>query len=196
MKTTHLNSVLTLLLVVAIGFTSCRPAAHIEKDDTVDFKKYKTYSWIPAQEKSLKERNSNDIIDAKVKAVVAKELKKDGWVESRSNPQVLLDYNIMVEKNVKRENNPVYSRPFTRYFYNPVSRRLTGFYYPSEMMGYDRFEIPYREGTLTIHMIDNRSNKLVWQGWSTDEVKNYHLTGKEISSAVKSIFKKFSPDEG
>lgn len=64
------------------------------------------------------------------------------------------------------------------------------------MMGYERTEIPYKEGTITIHMIDNSTNKLIWQGWTTDEVNSRNLTGKEISSSVKSILKKFNPLEG
>jgi hypothetical protein len=131
-----------------------------------------------------------------VKAAVAKELQKNGWIETKSAPQVLLDYDIMVEDNVKQENNPVYSRPFNRYYYNPVTRRITSFYYPSQMMGFERSEIPYKEGTLTIHMIDNSTNKLIWQGWVTDEVASRNLTGKELNARVKAILKKFHPAQG
>jgi hypothetical protein len=182
-----------LITMAAVG---CGATAHIEKDDTVNFKKYKTYSWVSEKEKSLKDRHSNNLIDKNVKAAVAKELEKNGWVESNNNPEVLIDYNIMVENNVKEQSNPVYSRPFTRYYYNPVSRRLTGFYYPSQMLGFDRSEIPYKAGTITIHMIDNSTNKLIWQGWATDEVNSSNLTGKEIASGVRSILKKFNPSEG
>ena len=182
--------------VIAMGTVGCGATAHIEKDDSVNFKKYKTYYWVGEKEKSLKERHSNNLIDKTVKAAVTKELQKNGWIESSKNPEVLIDYNIMVENSTKEQSNPVYSRPLTRYYYNPVSRRITSFYYPSQMLGYDRFEIPYKEGTLTIHMIDNSTNKLIWQGWATDEVNSRNLTGREISSSVRSILKKFNPSEG
>lgn len=183
------------VVLAAIGLTiaGCSTTAHIEKDDTVNFTKYKTYSWVSEKEKSLKDRNSNHLVDAHVRSAVAKELKKNGWVETKAKPEVLLDYNIMVENSVKELDNPVYTRPFTRYYYNPYTRRISGLYYPSQMMGYERSEIPYKEGTITIHMIDNSSNKLIWQGWTTDEVNSPNLTGKEISSSVKSIFRKFNP---
>lgn len=48
-----------------------------------------------------------------------------------------------------------------------------------------------REGTITISMIDTRTDKTVWQGWTTDEVNSRNLTSKEIQNSVKSIFKKF-----
>ena len=102
----------------------------------------------------------------------------------------MLDYNIMIKNNVKESNDPVYSRPFTRYYYNPGTRRITGLYYPSQMLGFDRSEIPYREGTITIHMIDNSTNKLIWQGWASDEVNSRNLTGKEINANIKNPFLK------
>jgi len=40
-------------------------------------------------------------------------------------------------------------------------------------------------------MTDVQSDKVVWQGWTTDEVNSRNLTSKEINNAVKSIFRKF-----
>ena len=182
-----------LAFVIAITTIACGTAAHIEKDESVNFNRYKTYSWVSDHEKSLKERNSNHLTDRNIKNAVAKQLEKAGWVESKNNPDVILDYNIMVENAVREQNNPVYSRPFTRYYYNPLSRRIVGFYYPSQMMGYENYEIPYKEGTITLHMIDARSNKLVWQGWTSDAVNSANLTSKEVNSSIKSILKKFDP---
>ncbi len=61
------------------------------------------------------------------------------------------------------------------------------------MMGYQRSDYPYTEGTVTIHMMDNKTNKLIWEGWTSDELNGKNPTGKEIESSVKSIMKKFNP---
>src|SRR5947199_2709883 len=90
---------LLALAFLAMAFAGCGVAAHVEKDETVNFQKYKTYSWVTG--KSVKDRNSNDIIDGQIKRAAAKELQKAGWREVRSGADVLLDYNIMVENNVK-----------------------------------------------------------------------------------------------
>jgi hypothetical protein len=177
----------TLIAIVAVG---CGTVAHIEKDETVNFSSLKTYSW--DSEKSIKDRNSNDLIDTKLKEVVSRELEKSGWREVKSNPDVILDYNIVVENATKEKSNPVYSRSFVRYYYNPFTRRLHSLYYPSRMLGYDTQEIPVREGTITLHMIDQKTNKLIWQGWTTDEVNSRNLTSKEVTAGVKSIMRKFS----
>jgi hypothetical protein len=58
-------------------------------------------------------------------------------------------------------------------------------------MGYDDYAEPIREGTVTITVTDAKTEKTVWQGWTTDQVNSHNLTTKEINNAVKSIFRKF-----
>jgi hypothetical protein len=58
-------------------------------------------------------------------------------------------------------------------------------------LGYESYEQLIKEGTITITMIDAKTDKTVWQGWTTEEVNNRNLTSKEIQNAVRSIFKKF-----
>lgn len=168
---------------------SCGTTAHIEKDDNTDFSKYKTFAWI---EKEGKDRKNNDLTEKKVRDAVSKELEKTaGWRESKNNPDVLLSYDVLVERSVKQQSEPVYSNPFARTFYNPYSRRFYRVYYPSRFMGYDNYDVNTREGTVTISMIDANTEKTVWQGWATDEVGSRHMTSKEIQSSVRAIFRKF-----
>ena len=176
---------------IVLLLASCAPSAHIEKDDTTDFSRYKTFAWIDKEEKAKNSRTANDLAEQKIKEAVNKELVKTGWKESRKNPDVLLSYDVLVERSVKSQNDPVYSRPFTRTFFNPYSRRFINVYYPSQFMGYDNYDVPVREGTVTISMIDADNDKTVWQGWSTAEVDSRKMTSKEIQSSVKAIFRKF-----
>lgn len=166
---------------------SCAPTAHIEKDDATDFSSYKTFAWVE------KEKNAkNDMTEQKIRKAVSAELEKNaGWKETKKNPDVLLSYDVLVERSVRQQSGPVYSRPFTRTFYNPYSRRFINVYYPSQFMGYDDRSIPTREGTVTITMTDAGTEKTVWQGWTTDEVDSRHMSAKEIQSSVKAIFRKF-----
>ena len=57
-------------------------------------------------------------------------------------------------------------------------------------MGYESYEELIKEGTITITMIDAKTDKVVWQSWTTDEVNGRNITSKEIQKAVSSIFKK------
>ena len=172
---------------------SCASTAHIEKDDNTDFTKYRTFSWVEKEGKETNDRKkNNDLAEQKIRDAVTKELEKTaGWRESKNDPDVLLSYDVLIERSVKQQSDPVYSRSFTRTFYNPYSRRFYNVYYPSRFVGYDNYEQPTREGTVTISMIDAHTEKMVWQGWATDEVNNRNMTSKEIQSSVRAIFRKF-----
>lgn len=172
---------------------SCSSTAHIEKDDNADFGRYKTFAWIDKDgERRLDKNRHYDLTEMKIREAVKAELEKSaGWKEVRSRPDVLLTYDVLVERGSKQINNPVYSRPYSRLVYNPYTRRYTRVYYPSQFLGYERDERPVKEGTITISMIDAKTDKMVWQGWTTDEVSSKNLTSREIQMAVRSILKKF-----
>ena len=55
-------------------------------------------------------------------------------------------------------------------------------------MGYDSYETPVKEGTVTISIIDPKTDKTIWQGWSTNELMSNHITSKDVQKNVKSIF--------
>ena len=176
----------------ALLLAGCASVAHVEKDKTVNFSKYQTYAWVDTKDKQNDSTRTpvSDLTERTIREAVNAELTKTGWRESKK-PDVLLTYDVLVEKNVKELNNPVYSRPYSRYYYNPYTRRWMSFFYPSQFLGYDRDEQQVREGTITISVIDAKTDKTIWQGWTTDEVNSKNLSSKEIKNSVKSIFRKF-----
>jgi Domain of unknown function (DUF4136) len=180
------------IAVATLILTGCASVAHIEKDDNADFSKYKTFSWIDKDGAGKQDHaKRNDLTEQNVRTAVNKELQKEGWREAKNAPDILLSYDVLVEKSVKQQNDPVYSRPFSRTFYNPYTRRYINVFYPSQFQGYDNYDVPVKEGTITITMTDANTDKMVWQGWTTDEVNSRNLTNKEIQNSVKSIFRKF-----
>lgn len=184
---------LSVFSLAAALLAGCASVAHVEKDDSVNFSNYHSYTWVEV--KDSKNDSSaikvSDLTERRIRDAVNAELAKAGWKENKRKPDVLISYDVMVERGVKEDTDPVYSQPFTRYVYNPYTRRWVSIYYPSEFLGYDRNQRSVREGTVTISVIDAKSEKTVWQGWTTDEVNSKNLTSKEIQNAVKSIFRKF-----
>lgn len=171
----------------------CASTAHFEKDDTADFRSYKTFAWLDKDGEGSNDRNrSNDLTEQRIRDAVSAEMQKTaGWREVKHRPDVLLSYDVLVERATRESNNPVYSRPYSRVIFNPYTRRYTTIYYPSQFIGYERDQRAIREGTVTITMIDAKTDKTIWQGWTTEEVNSRNLTNKEIQYAVRSIFKKF-----
>lgn len=176
------------LLSVAL-LSGCASVAHVEKDKTVNLSNYHSYAWAESKNDSTSVKLS-DLAERTVREAVNAELAKAGWRESK-RPDVLIAYDVLVEQSVREQNNPVYSQPTTRYYYNPYARRYIPVYYPSQFLGYDRDQQAVREGTFTVSLIDAKTDKTIWQGWTTDEVNSRNLTSKEIQSSIKSIFRKF-----
>ncbi|MCY7311648.1 MAG: DUF4136 domain-containing protein [Chitinophagaceae bacterium] len=178
--------------IFVVLLASCGTTAHIEKDDNADFARYKSFKWIDKDGEGKNDANQkNDFTEQRIRVAVNKELEKSGWKEVKNRPDVLLSYDVLVERGTKESTNPVYTRPTSRVVFNPYTRRYTTIFYPSQFAGYERDERTIREGTVTISMIDTKTDKTVWQGWTTDEVNSKNLTIKEIQNSVRSIFKKF-----
>jgi Domain of unknown function (DUF4136) len=184
---------LSVAAVSGLLLASCGSVAHVEKDKTANFSSYHSYAWVDskANEADSGKTKVSDLTERRIREAVDAELAKTGWRESKHRPDVLLSYDVLVERSVKEESNPVYSQPTTRYVYNPYSRRWVSVYYPSQFLGYDNDQRSVREGTITVSIIDAKTDKTIWQGWTTDEVNSRNLTSKEIQNSVKSIFRKF-----
>lgn len=187
MKQINLKTAIVAVLSIGI-LAGCASSAHIEKDETVNFSKYKTFTWLHGDNGKLE--NQSDLIESKIRNAVTAEFEKIGWRESKNKPDVILDYDVLVERSNKEQREPVYSQPYSRLVYNPYTRRYATIYYPSQFLGYESYEKVIKEGTITVTMIDAKTDKTVWQGWTTGEVNNKNLTNKEIQKAVASIFKK------
>lgn len=188
MKRKNLNT-LGVLAIFSVILTSCASTSHIEKDDSVNFSNYKSFAWLHGEEGKLE--SHSDLIESKVREAVTLELEKNGWKQVKNKPDLLLDYDLLVEKGSKEKKDAVYSQPYSRLIYNPYTRRYASIYYPARFMGYESYEQLIKEGTITITMIDAKTDKMVWMGWTTGEVNSSNLTKKEIQKAVAGIFKKF-----
>ncbi|HTF27260.1 MAG TPA: DUF4136 domain-containing protein [Flavitalea sp.] len=189
-------SLLSLATITALILSGCGTASHVEVAQGINFNNYKTFGW--ANDNGMKKsgRADNDIIDNNIKNSVSTQLEKKRWQETDQKPDVLLDYNVTVHKGVKRESEPVYSYPYTGYFYSPWRHRMAYYYNPGFFRGYHSYNVPFKEGTLTVNMIDANNNKLIWQGCATGDITSRSITSKEAQTDVKSIFRKLNlPEE-
>src|SRR5438105_1086478 len=120
----------SVILIAALGFISCSVTSHVETAAGVDFSKYKTFGWVNGNGEPKEDSADNDIVDNNIKIAISQQLEKQGWKETKNDPDVKLDYNVMVEKNVKQVSEPVYSSgyrfgyPYTHYYFNPWHHRM------------------------------------------------------------------------
>jgi hypothetical protein len=185
----------SLLALAAFVFAGCGVPAHVEKDPSASLKNYRTYAWLSDHNGTHKGGKGYQNLEEKnLKELVNKQLEKNGWRQVRTNPDVLIDYDIMVENDVKNQSDAVYSNPYMRYFYNPYTKRINSVYYPSQYLGENSYAVPYKSGTITLNVVDTRTNNLVWQGWAETEITSKRLQQDDMKKVVKAIFKKFNAD--
>lgn len=181
-KFTLLSAILLMVL------SGCGPTAHVETANNVNFNQYRTFAW--AQQKDRRSRTSLQEDQIK-KAITSRLESSKGWEQVRRNPDILLSYDVLVERSSRVESDPRYSWGGFRTFYNPYSRRFYNVYYPSQFIGYDNYRVPTKEGTITITMVDARTDRNVLQAWATDEVSSRRVSSGEIDRIVNAIFRKW-----
>ena len=181
-------------VVMGIFFlSSCGSTAHVQKDNNYNFSKVRTYAWVQGTQKDQEistPKRVNDLTGSKIRSSIDQNLAANGWQLTNRNPDVLLVYDVDVQKESRNVSDPVYSQPITRWFYNPYQRRYVPIYYPSQFVGYDNRTETVKEGTLTLTMMDADTDKTIWQGWTTSEVNGRSLSDRQIDNNVKAIIKK------
>lgn len=183
----------SLLLAGLSGavIAGCGNRVYVQKDESANLAKVRTYAWVETRANENDSRNVTAFAQQSVHSAVDAQLAKEGWQQVTSNPDVLVSYDLLVERSRTRQSDPVYTQPFTRVYYNPWLRRWGTIYYPSQFIGYDNYSVPVKEGTVTITMTDADTDKTLWQAWTTEDLQNNKLTSDEVNKAVKNIFKKF-----
>jgi len=177
--------------IASVMMVGCASRVYVQTDESTNLAKYKTYMWVQTRANQDDNRNTTSLADQGIHAAVNAELSQQGFTEVTQNPDVLVSYDILLEKSTQRQSDPVYTQPFSRVYYNPYMRRWGTVYYPSQFVGCDTYDVPVREGTVTVTLIDPNSDKSVWQAWTTETLDSRKITNEEISRSVHNIFKKF-----
>lgn len=187
------------ILGAALGFAAimagCSNPVYVQRDESANLAKIRTYAWVDTHR--AKDDNTPKAFayaDNDIRNAVNMELSNRGWREVNDNPDVLISHDILVERSSQQVSSPVYSQPFERYYYNPWFHRWGVVYYPSQFWGYDTQNVPVREGTVTITMMDPNTDKTIWQAWTTETLNNRRISNTEITNAVHDIFKKFDKE--
>ena len=177
-------------LLCCITLMNCAPAVHIEGSNTADLGRYKTYQWVETRTAQNDSGSVTAFGEQSIHQAANRLLQQKGLREVTRQPDLLITHEILVERSRERRTDPVYSQPFSRYYYNPYFSRWGTLYYPSSFVGYDTYTVPVREGTVTITMMDANTDKAVWQAWATQQLDSRRFSSAELEKTVESILKK------
>ncbi len=146
-------------------------------DRNADFSKYKTYRWVQVSGKP----EANQLLDQQIRQAVDEELARKGLIQSDSNPDLLVGYQVAVRPQ-EEINTWGAGSPWGWGGYGSTQTTVT----------------TVDVGTLVLDMYDPAQHQLVWRGTATktldpssDPDKNY----KNLQKAVNKLLKKYPPEE-
>ena len=189
-----------LIILVCLFFIVSATTAYVEKDNAFTFSGFQTYRWVETKSSENDPSGKSAFeADQRIHLSVDKELHKWGWRLAEDHPDVLVSYDVLVNKIKEREEqaNAAYTESFTRFYYNEVCERWSPINYPSQFVGYDVYQqqtekspqAPIEKAVITITLLETQTNKKIWQGWTTERLREKKLTEKEIDRSVNAIFR-------
>jgi len=154
----------------------------------------RTYMWVETKSDTAQNtERSSAHADPALRNAIKKQLDKNGWQEVERNADILVSYDILAERQPDSDSKPAYGKPLKRVYFNPTTKHWGSVYFSSQFVPYQPSDL-VKKGTVTITISDGLTDKTIWQGWSTESLKNSIITEDEISKNVKSIFRKFDGD--
>lgn len=188
---------LLILLSVAISLSACSTYDYYSVSNRpVSTNKYKTYAFIPDAQSKTTSTYDNDIATDKIVDAASMELNNRGFSLKNTNPDLLIKYTAVVNKETKTYEEPVYYNPPPR-----LSPRVG--YYRGRAVYYYAYNDPFpvyvgsrarkmqvKEGSIMIDIIERRTSKLIWRGWAEGEVNDPQKAINDIPTVIANIFKK------
>lgn len=171
-------------LVVVVMFTACSSVRvfDTDTDPSMNGNVYKTYNFHELQASG--DTISRDFASRTeiLKAAIRNEMNKRGYQLSTTRPDLLVNIGVVVTEEVQTRQTNWQTDGRPRYM---GQRNYT---WKSEDIEVGR----YREGTLTLHVVEAAGNRMIWKGSATDVIPKRKDKGPEaIAKAVGKLFEAY-----
>ncbi len=161
-------SVLFFLLLLS----GCSPLpARYDLDSSIDFSHYHSYQW---RQRSFDRVSitDNSLIEKRIQTTIDRHLSNRGLERTDNSPDFIMNYHIVTRERLDiRDYGYDYYWPYRYGMYPDI--------------------YSYTEGTLILDMIDAKTDKLIWRGWTSRAINQHTLPPKTLESILLTIMKKF-----
>lgn len=182
-----------VLLGLTVLFSGCNLYTDIstDRDRTADFSSYHTFAWLPDKDTTSSAYN-NGIIRNNTMNYFSHCMGERGLRAEVDTPDVLLE---LVVTSIKKETtvlSPAYYPSYNPYYYPfPNAYYYRGHYGYPYSSGYSTRQAEYHESTITLNVIDRRTNKLVWSGRAAGDLYDPSFIESNLHPAVFDILREF-----
>jgi hypothetical protein len=173
-KLTSIRWVAILAVLGTLGGCASGPTIRVDKDPNVDVTRYRTFGFF--EPLGTDRQGYESLLSQRLKEVTQSELEKHGYRFDQISPDLLVNFGARLSNRIQVTNVPAGFDTWGYYGY----RR--GLYRP--WIGMNEQEVrEYREGTLTIDLVDASEKQLVWQGMAEGRVTEETMS--DVSAAVR-----------
>lgn len=177
--------------LLLLGLTACAtgPTIRTDFDPEANFGNYQ--SWAFYQPIAMEESGYSTFLTDRIKADISREMQAHGYTYDEASADLRINFQGIVQRRTN-----VYSVPQTdyQYFYNYRSRSYVAvpFWYDQTIVN------QYREGTLTVDLVDAKRNRLVWTGAAIGRVtrKAPQEQAEDAAHAIAEIFLRYPYQAG
>lgn len=162
---------------------ACSPVKvlNTEQGDNIDFTKYRTYNFYQLKATGDTVSKGFEQRIEILKNAISTELVKRGYTLNNNNPDMLVNIGIVVKEEVQTRQTD-FRTDAPRY----VGQR--NYSWKSETVEVGR----YREGTVTVHLVDAAQNKMIWKGAIEGVIpEKAAAVEKTAEDGIKKLFEKY-----
>lgn len=182
---------MTMMLMV-VFLSACASGPNIDYDQNFNFSAIKTFKVIDEPIKKNKDPQlDNTLITSRIVRDIKSNLSQKGLTETTTNPDVKVDFVITRQTGFTSSSSRV-SVGVGGFGGGYGHRSGMGMTYSMPVGDSQTFE----EGILTINVVDNKKNTLIWTGSSSRELgknRTPEAIDKTVKEVVDEILNKFPP---
>ncbi len=184
-----------LFLLLGFLIISCGPKVDTSKRTAKNLNSFTTYAFLPNQDTIRTSNYDNAFVNEVVIDQINVNMQEQNYRLDRNQPDLLVYYHLMMDEDVAVNANPVYTnysyyRP--GYYVGPYYRNYAynNYFTVPRLAGSGIEQIPYKEGTIVIDIIDRRTNEILWRGRANDVITPNNLEEK-LRTYVNAIFEEY-----
>jgi hypothetical protein len=156
------NAIIAVATLVVVTACSSGPDIRREVSPSANFGAYKTFAFFP--ELATDRAGYETVFTGHLKAATRRNMEAKGYVYSEKNPDLLLNFYANVEDKQELRSTPVSMGYYGAGYYGYRS----SMYYGINTQQVET--VNYKEGTLTIDLVDPAQKKLVWSATAEGRV--------------------------
>lgn len=195
MRTMSLTKSLVSFAFLSLFLSSCGTIVKSDKKVAVSMDAFSSYAFLPNQDTIKTSEYDNGYVNEIIIDEINENMQDLNYRLDRDQPDLLLYYHLMMDEENSVNSRPVYTnysyyRP--GYYVGPYYRNYgyNNYFTIPRLAGSHIEQVPYKEGTIVVDVIDRSTNEIIWRGKAKDVITSNDLE-QELRTYVHAVFEKF-----